>query len=195
MSPPDVIFLNGSTSAGKSTLAKALQARLPDGYVLFGVDDPIQRAPLRWHDNPEGFQFVTRADGAVVLLIGSEGRRLLAAWRRMMRAAVDAGLRIILDEVVLEPAMLTDWTDVLVGVDVAFVGVSCDLAELERRERARGDRAPGQARSMHELVHAHGLYDLEVDSTATSAEALADEIAVWLPTRGGVSAFERLRGA
>lgn len=194
MPPPDVIFLNGSTSAGKSTLARALQSRLPDAYVLFGVDDPLQRAPLRWHDSAEGFRFVTRPDGAVALEIGPEGHRLLGAWRRMMRAAVDAGLRLILDEVILDSGMLADWADVLDGVDVAYVGVRCDLAELERRERARGDRAPGQARSMYERVHDHGLYDLEVDSTSTSADALAARIIAWLPTRGGVSAFERLRG-
>ena len=192
---PEVIFLNGATSAGKSTLALSLQKRLSDTWLRFSVDDPLQRAPLRLHDNPAGFQFEVRPDGAVALNIGREGERLLRAWRRMLRAAVDAGQRLILDEVILSPLMLRDWLEVFEDCDVFFVGVRCDLAELERREAARGDRMPGQALWMHELVHAHGLYDLEVDSTFTPAGAMAQTIVGAIDAPPEPRAFDRLRAS
>jgi chloramphenicol 3-O phosphotransferase len=195
MPRPDVIFLNGATSAGKSTLALSLQKRLPETWLRFSVDDPLQRAPLRLHDNPQGFQFQTRADGAVALNIGPEGERLLHAWRRMLRAAVDAGQRLILDEVILSPAILRDWLTVFEGCDVFFVGVRCELAELQRREVARGDRMPGQALWMHGLVHAHGHYDLEVDSTSSPAGAMAQTIIGALDAPPELRAFDRLRAS
>lgn len=58
---PDVILLNGTSSAGKSQLVLALQVRVP--YVRFGIDDFIyERAPASWFDNPEEFLgFLIRA--------------------------------------------------------------------------------------------------------------------------------------
>jgi chloramphenicol 3-O phosphotransferase len=64
-----------------------------------------------------------------------------------------------------------------------LVGVRCDLAELQRREKARGDRGVGQALWQHERVHALGPYDLEVDTTATPPEACAEAILQALAAR------------
>jgi hypothetical protein len=46
-----------------------------------------------------------------------------------------------------------------------------------------------------EYVHAHAVYDLEIDSTATPSSALAGQIIAAAQTRSGPSAFERLRAA
>jgi chloramphenicol 3-O phosphotransferase len=57
------------------------------------------------------------------------------------------------------------------------VGVSCTLDELLRRETARGDRMAGLARYQHRRVHwPRPHYDLEVDTTAEPAAALARAI-------------------
>lgn len=51
-----------------------------------------------------------------------------------------------------------------------LIGLDCGLAELERRERERGDRQVGRAVLQHPLVHAHGLYDVRVATDTPSLE-------------------------
>lgn len=57
-----------------------------------------------------------------------------------------------------------------------FVGVYCPLAVVEQRERDRQDRTLGQARSQFHKVHAHGIYDLTVDTSQMTTEACAAHI-------------------
>jgi chloramphenicol 3-O-phosphotransferase len=52
--------------------------------------------------------------------------------------------------------------------DVTLVEVRCSKVELDRRERVRGDRPVGLARSQA-AVYAHGEFDIVVDTTSTSA--------------------------
>jgi chloramphenicol 3-O phosphotransferase len=60
--------------------------------------------------------------------------------------------------------------------------VHCDLAEIDRRERSRGDRRIGEGRSHVEtdLIHTFGPYDLDVDTTNATPGALAESVlAAW----------------
>jgi len=145
MSLPDLILLNGSTSSGKTAICKALQEILPAGYLHFSIDDVFPWTPSRWHGSSEGFRMEPLPGGEIAILIGPEARKILSGWRHMVRAALDEGLRVIVDEVFLEAGDLAEWAAVMRGRDVFFVGVRCDLAELQRRELARGDRGVGQA--------------------------------------------------
>lgn len=189
---PDAIFLNGSSSAGKTSITRELQAQLPAPYMRFGCDDAFEGSPLSLHNHPDGYEFRPQANGELLLHIGAEGRKVFRAWRAMLRAGLDQGLRMVIDEVLLEPADLTAWIEALAGRDVFFVGVRCGLEELQRRELARGDRGHGQALWQHERVHAHGLYDLEVDTTATTPAACAAAIVAGLEGRARPTAFETL---
>ena len=74
-----------------------------------------------------------------------------------------------------------------------FIGVRCPLAVLEQRERARGDRLVGHARGHAHLVHAHGLYDLEVDTSVAGPEECAEQILRHLHDGPPPDAFARLR--
>jgi chloramphenicol 3-O phosphotransferase len=91
--------------------------------------------------------------------------RTRAGFHRAVAGMAQAGNDIVADHVLSEQWRLLDC---LAGLDVVFVGVRCSAAELERRERARGDREPGHAAAQQRQVHAHGVYDIECDTTATS---------------------------
>lgn len=177
MSLPSVILLNGATSAGKSSLTRALQARLPKPYLHMGVDSFLAMLPPRLHDSTDGVRFTRGGAGEVQLRLRPAGQALERAFHRSVRAAVDQGLRVIVGDVLLEPWLLQDWVDALNGVDLLIVGVFCRLEELERRELARGDRVPGQARSQVGVVHAHVRYDLTVDTSELTIDAAAERVA------------------
>jgi len=168
---PDIILLNGSTSSGKSSIARGLLAALPEPYLHVGVDTIFPWLPPAWDGKPAGIQLVPLPDGSMPVRVGPGGAKVLAGWRRMIRAGVDAGLRFVVDEVLLLPGDFPDWRAVLAGLDVLWVGVRCDLAELQRREIARGDRGVGQALAQYPVVHSYGPYDLEVDTTRTDTAA------------------------
>jgi chloramphenicol 3-O phosphotransferase len=175
-----IIFLNGCTSAGKTSLARGLQDRLGGAWLRVGIDDAIAMLGVRYHDHPDGFRFDRDPGGLVRLNVGPAGQAALAAWRRGVAAMAASGADLIIDEVLLCPDWLDDWRAVLPDVPLLMVGVRCDLAELERRERARGDRVIGQARGQFSHVHAHMSYDVEIDtgtrSLAECVEAIAERI-------------------
>jgi len=74
------------------------------------------------------------------------------------------------------------------------VAVRCPLEELLRREGSRGDRSTGTAAAQYDVIHAHGDYDIEVDTGAHTADECARQIAeeiARLPNDN--TAFARLR--
>lgn len=186
-----MILLNGSSSSGKTSIAKQLQAKAPEPFLHFSIDDTFPWLPPQWLESAEGFRFVALSNGEMPILTGPAGERVLSAWRRMIRAAVDAGLKAIVDDVFITETALSDWVEVMTGRETFMVGVRCDLAELNRREIAREDRGIGQARWQHRRVHAYGPYDLEVDTTTTPPADCADAIIAAIAKRRGPSAFER----
>ena len=193
MKLPDVILLNGTSSAGKSALTLALQARLP--FVRMGIDDFVyERAPASWFFPPQEF-FRKVRDAHTEADYGPNALKLWRAYHRAVRACVAEGLGVIVDDAILTRELLDDFVMALAGVDVFFVGVHCAADELVLRERARRDRRPGGAMVGIKRVHAHAIYDLEIDSTATPSSALAAQIIDALETRSGPSAFKRLRKA
>jgi chloramphenicol 3-O phosphotransferase len=177
MALPDLILLNGSSSAGKTSIARSLQAQAPEPILHFSIDDIFAWAPPAWHDSDEGFRFTPLSNGELPIVTGPSGQALMRAWRRMVRAAIDTGLKAVVDDVFLDEMARPDWAAVMAGRVTCLVAVRCDLAELQRRELARGDRGQGQALWQHERVHAYaGAYDFEVDTTATPAKACARRI-------------------
>jgi chloramphenicol 3-O phosphotransferase len=76
---------------------------------------------------------------------------------------------------------------------VLFVGLRLPRELAERRERERGDRGPGGAAAFYDLVHAHAVYDLELDTSVLSPEECALQIKNALGNPSRMQAFRRLR--
>jgi len=178
--------LNGTSSAGKTTLASGLQARFAEAgecWFVIGLDDMFAMLPESWvtyrdHIGPhadEGIAFVL-VDGAVERRVGPVARSVLAAYRGWVSASARAGLDVIVDEVLLDEADWRGWLDELDGLDVTWVRVDCDLAIVEARERARGDRMVGVARGQVEVVHRYPTYAVRVDTGASGPDEAADVV-------------------
>ena len=179
------MVLNGTSSAGKTTLATEIQAQLAaDGecWFVIGIDDMFAKLPPAWitygphigaHAD-EGIAF-RLVDGVVERHIGPIGTRAMAAYRGWVASAARAGLNVIVDEVLLSEEDWIAWQTELRGLDVLWVRVECALDVLEARELARGDRPPGLARSQFDLVHRHPTYGVVADTGVVEPEA-AEEL-------------------
>jgi chloramphenicol 3-O phosphotransferase len=169
-----VIVLNGGSSSGKSGIVRCLQAVLPDPWLTFGADSLIEAMPASMEGTPGGIEITE--DGGVV--IGPTFRALEQAWARGLVAMVQAGARIIVDDIFLGGAESQQrWRQALAGVRVLWVGVRCDAKVAAGREVARGDRVTGMAAAQAEIVHRGVVYDLEVDTTHLESLECARAIA------------------
>jgi chloramphenicol 3-O phosphotransferase len=169
-----VIVLNGGSSSGKSSIARALQEILPTPWLTFGVDVLIEALPGRGEDPRSGL--VLEPDGSIT--VKPEFRTIQDAWYRGLAAMARDGARFILDEVLLSASAGQRRVRALLdGLNVFWVGVHCDPTVAADRERGRADRVPGMAAAQALAVHAGVEYDVEVDTTDCSATARAGRIA------------------
>ncbi|SDS74125.1 chloramphenicol 3-O phosphotransferase [Streptomyces sp. TLI_053] len=155
-----VIVLNGGSSSGKTTLARALQELLPGAWLAFGVDILVDALPARLRDGADGIAVETET-----VTVGDTFRLLDTAWAHGIAAMARAGARVVVDDVFLGgPASQQRWRDALDGLDVLWVGVHCAPEVAAAREAARGDRAEGMAAAQALAVHGGIDYDLTVDT-------------------------------
>ena len=186
-----IVLLNGPSSSGKTTLGKALQRVLPEPYLLLGIDTVVFALPGHWL-NPPLWHEVFGYDGspeALTITAGPVGDRLVRALHRMVAAATDAGWGVIVDHVLLDERWVADAASTLGRFPLLSVAVRCPLAELERRERDRGDRTVGQARAHFVTVHRWARHDLDVDTSTMPPDACARRILVALSGHDGRSAL------
>jgi len=174
-----VLLLNGTSSSGKTTTAKAFQKLWHDPVLYASIDSFI-------------FMFADH------VLKNDEVRKdalwpLISAFNKSLPHIADTGFPVIVDYVMEARPWLDECVTMLKDHEVYFIGVKCPLDELERRELARGDRQVGFARWQYDRVHRYGAYDLEIDTHAHTPEACARQLRDLLASGTRPLAFERLR--
>jgi chloramphenicol 3-O phosphotransferase len=180
---PTLILLNGISSSGKTCISRVLQQTLDGPYLQVSLDTFEEMLPDRYQE-PGEFAWQTLFP------------RLLQGFHRSIAALASTGNSLIVDHVMVHRegwmSTLADCLDVLEPFPVYFIGVRCSLAEAVRREQRRGDRYIGTAERQFPLVHVHGIYDLEVDTTNASPEACAEKIRAYVAAHAP-AAFSSLR--
>jgi chloramphenicol 3-O phosphotransferase len=174
-----IILLNGVGSAGKSSIARALQDITAVPYLHVPMDSFLDMLPARYGENhPDGFSFTpVEGHGGIALQIntGEVAAKALRGMRRAVVALAGQGNNLIVDDVMLDDTW-PDYQTLLAPYDVSLVGVFAPLAVLEERERQRGDRMIGLARWQYDRVHQGMVYDLEIDTSTATPEACARKI-------------------
>jgi len=92
------------------------------------------------------------------------------SWESLSRGGID----LVIDHVILDSTLRSQAEEAL--ADAFWVGVTCDVEELVRRELERGDRYLGFASGSSAVVHQEMTYDLVIDSTHVPPDVLAREI-------------------
>lgn len=165
-----IILLNGASSAGKSTLARAIQSAADRPFLRFSLDLFFfsEVLPPR------------KGDAFAWPLVRP---RVLAGFYGCVRALADAGNDLVVDHIFEDQAGYEAFIAALQGLDLFLVGVHCPLDELERREQSRSDRGQGDARRDLETVHTFTTYDIEVDSSEAPEENATRIFSAWSSLR------------
>src|SRR5262245_57362383 len=137
-----IILLNGASSSGKTTLARALQNALPEPFWHYSIDhlrdaNVLPMTRIKSGEFPWPAQRPAFFDG----------------FHRSVAAFAAAGNDLIIEHIVERQEWMVRLLTLLGSFDVFFVGIHCPLDELKRREHARGDRRIGEAHDDHRIVH------------------------------------------
>ena len=160
-----IIFLNGVSSAGKTTLAKVLQDRLSEPFYVLSNDIFTDDIVV-----PDKFVNI-EADATY--------QRALKGLYYAVKGFSDGGINTIVDDVLLKEDgydRLGQCVELLHDYPILFVHVTCPLDELRHREIERGDRGIGQAESQLAILTPQDTYDITVDTYNNTIEECADRI-------------------
>jgi len=147
-----VIVLNGTSSSGKTTLAREIQSTSDDVYLYCALDAFWDMTPFHIPAGSKNFP------------------TMKLAMAKSVKALAETGHNVVVDIVFCGQKTYQEFITVLEGIHMTLVKVECPLAELEARELARGDRAIGLAKRQLDPVHQDVLYDITVNTFENSTE-------------------------
>ena len=165
-----ILLLNGTSSAGKTTLSWELQTHAPGYWYWLALDSFLDAVPSQLWDKDQDKGYMTAID------MHSNCVKLIA----------DQGKDVIVDTVLCGDEAYKSFVQRLAGYKVIMVKVTCPVDELERRERNRGDRDIGTAVNQIDRITPKDGYDLVVDTHAQSTEECA-QMVIKLLTKGAES--------
>ena len=161
-----VVVLNGTSSSGKTTIARAVQELAPRVFLNFSIDTILYTLPRSALDRMEA--------GADI----SDLRypEIVRAYYACVRQLLELGHDLIIDNAVTAPYHAEHLMAAIAGHRTIMVGLDCPVDVLAERERIRGDRRVGMAALQHPRIHSLLRYDLVIDTSRVSAQDAAREI-------------------
>jgi len=155
-----LILLNGTSSSGKTTLAKEFIKQRSD-YFYVGIDDFdlfIQKIEDR--------------DNNHLIPIDTD-----YFFNRIVKTILDQGINVIMDSVIYTKEIIDDFIEIFKGYEVTYIKVTADPQVLELREKNRGDRNIGLALSQIELMNTYdAICQYIIDTTYMTIEEAVKKI-------------------
>jgi chloramphenicol 3-O phosphotransferase len=198
---PLVVFLNGTSSAGKTSIAHALQVLYGTPLLHTGIDTLYTMLPQKALGETslakDGYWYVMKNGILDHVEIGPYARRLLACTVPLTQVLLEQKNDVVIDEILFAGEgrdFLYAYADIFVDARAYFVKVDCALEILEKREIDRGNRHKGLARLQYNHVHNHPYaYDIVVDSGAADAVTCAQSIMDAINNNPEPQAFNAIR--
>jgi chloramphenicol 3-O phosphotransferase len=178
-----IIFLHGASSSGKSTLARALQARIETPFWHISIDH-LRDAGVLPSARFRSGEFDWKA----------ARKPFFDGFHASLAAYAGAGNNLIVEHILDTPDWQRQLAALLAPFRLLFVAVHCPLGVLEAREAARGDRPAGSAAMDFRTIHVERRYDLEVHSLE-GVDANADRVLqAWRSASGRSRFFDVVAG-
>lgn len=160
-----IVFLNGTSSSGKTSIAAELTRTL-FGYEYMGVDEYLTRD----RNLDEQLQ---RQDEQGIVKAATDA---IYNFHNSIAARAAAGRNVVADHVLWDSELTEHAARTLGPYHVLLVGVYCPLDIAKEREKKRGDRILGIVQCQFPVVHEGKLYDVTVDTSVLRPEQCATEI-------------------
>ena len=206
-----LIYLHGTSSAGKSSIAKILAERLENAFHLeadhfeetffSGKDknDPDFNAVNKlWEaagEQVEKSALSDRDEAFDNLVQVIEGTPFPPGWNveeAMYKYAATLLFEykfVIIDDVISARRMYLNAQEILKEFQVCFIKCTAPLEVLEERERGRPEKLTGSAVYFEGKIHQDKYYDLEINTDLLSPEKCTDVVISFLRERPETSNF------
>ena len=159
-----IVFLNGVTSAGKTSIVEALQAR-DDVFFYVVANDLFQETVGEKYLRENYWKYL------------SEAIRLMY---RTAKLFSDLGKNVLIDGILVEREELKPHYQTLLEIlgenPLDVVEVFCPLEICRQRNLARGDRGEFQSQEQAEIMAEGIRYRVRVDTSRLSSEECAEVI-------------------
>ncbi len=159
-----VIFLNGVTSAGKTSIVEALQARR-DVFFYVVANDLFEQMIGEEYLREDYWKYL------------GEAIRLMYHTAKLFS---DLGKHVLIDGILVEREGIAPhyarMMEILRDNPLDIVELACPLAVCRQRNIARGDRGEDQSEEQAALMAKDIRYSLRVDTDVLSPEECADVI-------------------
>ena len=162
-----IIFVNGTSSSGKSTLCKALQREMDTAFWHFSSDHLIEA----------GMHPLARfKDGTFTW---SEHRpKFFDAFHRSIAAFAHAGNNLLVEHIVESPEWAHQLAGLLAEIDVFVVSATCPANVRDSREISRRDRQIGEA-IFHMPTYEFVPHDIEIDTSLPLDTCCTQVVEAW----------------
>lgn len=169
-----IVVLNGTSSSGKTSIARAFQELAPRVFLNFSIDSILYALPV------SAIERIQRGDAISDLRFPE----LVRAFYACVRELASLGHDLVIDHAVISQREAELLLSAVEGHKTLFVGVDCPVDVLAERERARGDRRIGMAAAQSARIHQWLQYDLRIDTAVVDAETAAQQMVDALEVRG-----------
>jgi len=196
-----IIFLNGPSSSGKTSIAKCIQEKYRKPLIHIGIFvfmDLIHSNFKGVKDKKTslGFYFTPKTiNGNKVYSfnVGPYGEKIIKLAFKCMKLLSKGEIGLVVEEVISTEKGFANYLSIFKNQKVYFVGVKCPLKVIEEREKKRGNRICGQSRAVFSRVHPKKReYDIEIDTSKFSPEQCADMILDYIVENPKPGAWNKL---
>jgi len=181
-----IIVLNGTSSTGKTPIARHLQLLLGSKYLYISLEHfldmlskevcNLNSSTYSFLENNEGIYASKREDGTLDVEMGPLGKKILHDMHDAVEGFLQNGWNVIFT--VIEP-LQEDVLEMKKKFKIykpLFVYLYADKNVLSQREAVRGDRLSGYALNLLEKYTSQDLHDLQIDIGKLTQEQVAQTI-------------------
>lgn len=159
-----IIFLNGVTSAGKTSIVEALQSR-EDIFFYVVANDLFQEMVGDNYLRENYWKYLSE-----VIIMMYHTAKLYS----------DMGKNVLIDGILVEREEIKphyhQLLEILKDNPLDIVEVYCPLDICKQRNIIRGDRYETQSHEQHDLMADNIRYSVKVDTSVHSSEECAEQI-------------------
>ncbi|MGZ3768577.1 MAG: phosphotransferase-like protein [Bdellovibrio sp.] len=163
-----IIYLNGTSSSGKTSIAHELQKLIQRPTLYFSIDTILYSLGS---EDLEGIM------GKRPYRVPIDWDAIFSGYFSSVSALVNSKNWVIADCPVYNQNLAAKFEEFIEPLaDRKIIKIDCPLSVIEYREKIRGDRAIGVAARQFQQIHSYLQYDFEIKTDKLSPQELAQTI-------------------